>query len=81
MKIKEIPQSTDTRYYDLFEEETVKDVNDNDVTIPKRIGNFSLEGLKKQRIEAVKRLSEIDKKIEVVEEFGKSNEKLIKESK
>lgn len=61
----------DNGMYELFEEQVVKDVKGNDVTIPKSIGKFSLAQLEQEKKSYQARIEDIDKKIEAIKSLKK----------
>ena len=61
----------DNGMYELFEEQVVKDVKGNDVTIPKSIGTFSLAQLEQERENYQARIADIDKKIKAIKNLKK----------
>lgn len=56
-----------TTRYELFTPETVKDVNDEDVTIPKSIGFYSLSELNAEKARLETMLASIEEKITAIQ--------------
>jgi len=57
----------DNGYYELFTEETVKDINDVEVTIPRSIGQYSLAQLQSEKVSLQNQIASIDEKISAIE--------------
>ena len=57
----------DNGYYELFTEETVKDINDVEVTIPRSIGQYSLAQLEQEKANYLTEIAIIDEKISAIE--------------
>jgi len=57
------------RIFELFEAKTVKDMNDNDVTIPQSIGIYSLEDLNREKDLLTAKIAEIDIKISAINDL------------
>lgn len=64
---KQINQEVvDNGYYELFIQETVKDINDNEVVIPRSIGQYSLAQLEQEKASYQNAIISIDEKIEAI---------------
>jgi len=66
---KEIEQ-TNNGYYELFVEEIVKDINGNDVTIPRSIGQYSLPQLEQEKQNYLNVITSIEEKITAISELA-----------
>ena len=76
MLIKEIPQSGETRYFEIQTTKIIKDINDNDVEIKDTNKKVCLQELLEKKESALKTLQDIEAEYSVIEEFEKNNEKL-----
>lgn len=60
----------DSGYYELFNKETVKDINGNDVVIPRSVGSFNLSQLEQERANAISShenyIADLDSKINAI---------------
>ena len=64
---KQINQEVvDNGYYELFTTETVKDIDGNDVTIPRSIGQYSLVQLEQEKQNYLNAIDSVDEKIEAI---------------
>ena len=52
--------------YELFTTETVKDINDIDVQIPRSIGRYSLADLQREKEMLENQLDQVNSKIEAI---------------
>jgi len=52
--------------YELFNSETVKDVNGKDVTIPKSIGWYSVTRLENEKLRLQEQIAEIENKLSAI---------------
>ena len=59
--------------YELFTVETVKDINDVDVEIPRLMGTYALADLQRQKEMVQNQLDEIDLKIDAISNTNKKN--------
>lgn len=62
----------DNGMYELFEEQVVKDVKGNDVTIPKSIGTFSLQQLNADKQRYLDMITSIEEKITAINNLKNS---------
>ena len=76
MLIKEIPQSGETRYYEIQTTKIIKDINDKDVEIKDTNKKVCLQELLEKKEKAIKTLQDIETEYSVIEEFENNNEKL-----
>lgn len=53
-------------YYELFTEETVKDIEGNDVTIPRSIGQYSIAQLEQEKANYLSAIEGVDEKINAI---------------
>lgn len=64
---KQINQEVvDNGYYELFTQETVKDIEDNDVIIPRSIGQYSLAQLEQEKENYLNAIESVDEKIAAI---------------
>lgn len=64
---KQINQEVvDNGYYELFTRETVKDVEDNEVIIPRSIGQYSLAQLEQEKENYLNAIKSVDEKITAI---------------
>jgi len=56
----------DSDIYELYVNETVKDINDNDVVIPKSIGRYSIADLNNQKNYFTSEITKIDEKLAAI---------------
>ena len=59
------------KMYELFTTETIIDINDRPVTIPKSIGTFSLSQLEAEKANILIRIADIEEKIEAINDMEK----------
>lgn len=65
---KQINQEVvDNGYYELFTQETVKDIEGNDVIIPRSIGQYSLAQLEQEKANYQNAIASVDEKISAIE--------------
>lgn len=64
---KQNQEVVENGYYELFIQETVKDINDKEVIIPRSIGNFSIGQLNAEKSNLQNQIAEIDNKISAIE--------------
>jgi len=70
--VKEMDNSAEMRpvqpekKYELLSTETVKDVNNKDVTIPKSLGWFSVTSLELEKTRLTEMIAEIDAKLSAI---------------
>lgn len=63
---KQIEQENNS-YFELFTEETVKDINDVDVVIPRSIGHYSLAQLEAEKQNYLNAITSVEEKISAIE--------------
>jgi predicted transcriptional regulator len=63
--------------YELYQEEKVLDIDENEVIIPKRIGTYSIEELEKEKLEFEEAIEQINYKLNQI----KKEEKWITDQK
>lgn len=64
---KQINQEVvDNGYYELFTQETVKDIDGNDVVIPRSIGQYSLAQLEQEKANYLTAIEGVDEKIAAI---------------
>lgn len=64
---KQINQEViDNGYYELFTTETIKDINGNDVTIPRSIGTYSITQLEQEKQNYLSAVSGVEEKISAI---------------
>lgn len=64
---KQINQEVvDNGQYELFTTETVQDVDENEVTIPRSIGTYSLYQLEQEKANCLLAIAGIDEKISAI---------------
>lgn len=64
---KQINQEVvDNGYYELFTTETVKDINGNEVVIPRSIGQYSLAQLEQEKAQYLSQITNIEEKINAI---------------
>ena len=59
----------DSNRFELFIEETVKDIEGNDVTIPRSIGTYSLQELEREKSFHQATIEELDLKINAIKSY------------
>ena len=64
---KQINQEVvDNGYYELFTTETVKDIDGNEVVIPRSIGQYSLAQLEQEKENYLNAIKSVDEKITAI---------------
>ena len=76
MIIKEIPQSGETRYFEIQTTKIIKDINDNDVEVKDTNKKVCLQELSDKKQELLKQFQNVKVEHLAIEEFEKNNVKL-----
>lgn len=56
----------DNGYYELFTQETIKDINGVEVVIPRSIGQYSIAQLEQEKTNLQNAIASVDEKIEAI---------------
>jgi hypothetical protein len=63
------PSPMNTGRYELMTTETIKDVNNRNVTIPRSLGFYSLEQLNNEKATLLERVTDLEAKIQAINDI------------
>lgn len=70
VKIQDISKTISSeQFYELFITETITDINNNIVTVPKSVGKYYISQLDRDKAELLKKIDEINDKLLSIENF------------
>lgn len=65
--VKQVNQEVaNNDYYELFTTETIKDIDGNEVVVPRSVGQFSISQLENEKLNLQNAITEIDNKISAI---------------